>query len=195
MEQTKSKTEPVAAPRTGRKNIMVVTNDSEVTTSDKLESAGKLYGGRVTEIREFVKSLEKEFGEEGDNTMNISFGLITTYFGFVPSNYSIAKYKYAMSNKKEYQITQDQRDYAGKLEYVSRGFDKVILCVPKEMFRILVDNDALHHGKVIAVTSKEFRELCEERDWMFLERRGARLGKKNAERIKKYLRELNDDKS
>ncbi len=191
MEQAKPKIVPIAAPRTGKKNILIVTNDSEVTISNKLEAAGDLFGGRVTEIREFVKSLEEEFGEEGSNTMNISFGLITTFFGFVPSNYSIYRYKYAMSNKEEYLLTQKERDYAGRLEYVSRGFDKVIICVPKEMFRILVDNDALHNGKIIAVTSKDFKGLCEEREWIYLERKGARLGKKNAEKVRNYLRELN----
>jgi hypothetical protein len=195
VNQAKPEVVPIAAPPTGKKNILIVTNDSEVTTSNKLESAGELYGGRVTEIREFVKSLESEFGEEGEDTMNVSFGLITTFFGFVPSNYSISKYKYVMGNKEEYQITQNERDYAGRLEYVSRGFDKVILCVPKEMFRILVDNDALHKGKIIAVTSKEFRGLCEENDWIFLERKGARLGKKNAAKIKDHLRGFAEDKS
>ena len=195
MDQAKSKVEPIAAPPTGKKNVLIVTNDSGVTISDKLESAGDLYAGRVTEIREFVKSLEEEFGEEGDDTMCVSFGLITTFFGFVPSNYCISKYKYAMSNMEEYQKTQDERDYAGRLEYVSRCFDKIVLCVPKDMFRILVDNDALHDGKIIAVTSKEHRDLCEERGWTFFERKGARLGKKNAEAIRKYLREFVGDKS
>lgn len=195
MEQAESKVVPIAAPPTGKKNIMIVTNDSGVATSDRLESAGELYGGRVTEIREFVKSLEEEFGEEGDGTMCVSFGLITTFFGFVPSNYCISKYEYAMSNEEEYQKTQDERDYAGRLEYVSRGFDKVVLCVPKDMFRILVENDALHDGKIIAVTSKDNRKLCEERGWAFFERKGARLGKKNAAAIKKYLREFVADKS
>lgn len=185
----------MAAPPTGKKNILIVTNDSEVTTSNRLESAGELYGGRVTEVRNFVNALMEEFGEEGEDTMTVSFGLITTFYGFVPSNYCVSKYKYAMSNKEEYQRTQNERDYAGKLEYVSRGFDKVVLCVPKEMFRILAENDALHDGKIIAVTSKEFKGLCGEKGWTFFERKGARLGKKNAKNITKYLREFAEDKS
>ena len=144
----------------------------------------------VTEIRDFVKSIEKEFGNEGSNTVDVSFGLITTYFGFVPSTYCITRYAYAMSDKDQYQLTQDKRDYAGTLEFVSRGYDRVLICVPKEMFRILVDNNALHDGKIIAVTTKEFKGLCEERGWTYLERKGARLGKENAEQVRQILRDL-----
>ncbi|HKM09463.1 MAG TPA: hypothetical protein VJX93_03115 [Candidatus Methanomethylophilaceae archaeon] len=185
-----SKVQPIPAPDSGKKKILVVTNDSTVALTNKLESAGELYGGRVTEIRDFVKSIEKEFGNEGSNTVDVSFGLITTYFGFVPSTYCITRYAYAMSDKDQYQLTQDKRDYAGTLEFVSRGYDRVLICVPKEMFRILVDNNALHDGKIIAVTTKEFKGLCEERGWTYLERKGARLGKENAEQVRQILRDL-----
>ena len=48
------------APPSGKKSLLIVTNDSEVFLSKKLESAGDLFGGRVTEIKNFVKSMEDE---------------------------------------------------------------------------------------------------------------------------------------
>lgn len=182
--------EPKPAPKSGKKSLLIVTNDSEVFLSKKLEAAGDLFGGRVTEIKDFVKSMEAEFDKEGSNTWTISFGIISTLFGFVPSTYCIAQYSYAMSNKEQYQAVQDRKDYAGTLEYVSRGYDKVLVCVPKEMFRIMADNYAFHKGKIIAVTSKEFEGLCKENDWIFLERKGARLGKENAEKVRQIIRDI-----
>lgn len=182
--------QPMPAPPSGKKSLLIVTNDSEVFLSKKLESAGDLFGGRVTEIKNFVKSMEDEFGKEGNNTWTISFGIISTLFGFVPSTYCIAHYSYAMNNKEQYQAVQDKKDYAGTLEYVSRGYDKVLVCVPKEMFRIMVDNFAFHKGKVIAVTSKEFEDVCKEHDWILLERKGARLGNENAEKVRQIIRDI-----
>ncbi|MGE0015045.1 MAG: hypothetical protein AB7S83_02520 [Candidatus Methanomethylophilaceae archaeon] len=182
--------EPICAPQTGKKNVLIVTNDSEVFLSKKLEAAGDIFGGRVTEVRDFFKDLDAEFGKEGNGKCNISFGIISTLFGFVPSTYAISCYTYAMSNKEQYEAAQARKDYAGVLEYVSRGFDMVVVCVPKEMFRILLNNNALHDGKVVAVTSKEFEPICRERNWTFLERKGARIGKENAEKIRQKVYEL-----
>ncbi|MFA6799474.1 MAG: hypothetical protein WCR37_00500 [Candidatus Methanomethylophilaceae archaeon] len=182
--------EPICAPQTGKKNVLIVTNDSEVFLSKKLEAAGDIFGGRVTEVREFFKSLDAEFGKEGSGKCSVSFGIISTLFGFVPSTYAISCYTYAMSNKEQYEAAQARKDYAGVLEYVSRGFDMVVVCVPKEMFRILLNKNALHDGKVVAVTSKEFEPICKERNWIFLERKGARIGKENAEKIRQQVSEL-----
>lgn len=182
--------QPTSAPQTGKKNILIVTNDSEVFLSKRLEAAGDIFGGRVTEVRDFYKDLDAEFGEKGSGECYVSFGIISTLFGFVPSTYAISYYTYAMSNKEQYEAAQARKDYAGVLEYVSRGYDMVVVCVPKEMFRILVNNNALHDSKTIAVTSKEFEPLCKERNWIFLERKGARIGKENAEKIKQKVSEL-----
>jgi hypothetical protein len=181
---------PMPAPKSDKKKLLIVTNDSEAFLSKKLEAAGDLFGGRVTEIKDFVKSMESEFGKEGNDTWVVSFGIISTLFGFVPSTYCITQYSYAMNNKEQYQAVQDRKDYAGTLEYVSRGYDKVLVCVPKEMFRIMVDNFAFHKGKIIAVTSKEFEGVCKEYDWVFLERKGARLGKENAEKVRQVIRDI-----
>lgn len=73
---------------------------------------------------------------------------------------------------------------------MTRPFDKVIMCVPKDMFSMFLDADEIEHGKVIAVTSPEFREECEKRGWTFLERKGARVGDANADEIERLVREL-----
>ena len=48
----------------------------------------------------------------------------------------------------------------------------------------------IRDGVLIAVTSPDFKEECEKRNWTFLERRGARVGNDNADEIERIVREL-----
>ena len=67
-------------------------------------------------------------------------------------------------------------------------FDRIIVCVPKDMFAII--KDSLPDGKVIAVTNPCYEEECTRRGWTYLHRSGARVGKENAERIREIVRSL-----
>lgn len=169
--------------------ILVITNDSTVFLNEGLSSAFDMFGGRVTEIKQLVARLDTASKDDA-KMCSVSFGVITTFFGFVPGNYSIAPYSVVMSNKEQYELVQERKDYAGKIAYIASPFDKVIVCVPKDMFAILLREDALPEGKVIAVTSPEFKDECEKRGWMFLERKGARLGNENSERVFKAIEEM-----
>jgi len=62
--------------------------------------------------------------------------------------------------------------------------------MPKELFRLFLEADQIGKGKLIAVTNPEFKEECEKRDWIYLERKGARVGNDNADRIEEIIREL-----
>ena len=58
-----------------------------------------------------------------------------------------------------------------------------MVCVPKHMMEMMMEKDVLPKGRVIAVTSPDLKEECEARDWMYLERRGPRVGSENADLI------------
>ena len=51
------------------------------------------------------------------------------------------------------------------------------------MVEMILDADVLPEGRVIAVTSPALKERVEAKDWMFLERKGARLGNENRDII------------
>ena len=55
--------------------------------------------------------------------------------------------------------------------------------VLKEIIRILMERESLPKNTV-GVTSMEFAYIFERNGWTFLERRGARIGKENAEMIR-----------
>ena len=169
--------------------ILVLTNDSSVFLKPGVSSAFDMFGGRVTEIKQLVARLDT--ASKGDCKMcEVSFAVISTFFGFVPGNYTIAPYSFVMSCKEDYELVQEKKDYAGKLAYVPTPFDKIVVCVPKDMFAILLREIALPDGKVIAVTSPDFKEECEKRGWMYLERKGARLGNENSEKVFKSIEEM-----
>lgn len=173
------------------KRILIVTNDSTVfLVKNRIATAFELFGGRVTEVKNLVKRLDTTVDDRGQKLCDVSFGVITTKYGFVPGNYQIMEYPNVMSNREEYLQADLDKNFVSQTSFMTRPFDKVIMCVPKDMFSMFLDADEIEHGKVIAVTSPEFREECEKRGWTFLERKGARVGDANADEIERLVREL-----
>ena len=163
------------------KQVLVITNDSTVFVTKQWVSAYDMFGGRFTEVKNLVDRLKKH--------AQTSFGVISGQFGFVPSNYVIMNYPNVPSCKEEYEETQERTDFVGKIEYVCRGFfDRIVVCVPKDMFAMLID--VLPRDKVIAVTSPDFEEVCREHGWTFLPRKGARVGNENADAIIELIDKL-----
>lgn len=173
------------------KRILVVTNDSTVfLVHHRIDTAFNMFGGRATEVKNLVKRLDLAEDDRGEKLCDVSFGVISTKYGFVPGNYQIMEYPNVMSNREEYLQADLDKNFVSQTSFMMKPFDKVILCVPKEMFRMFLDADEIDDGKLIAVTSPEFKEECERRGWTFLERKGARVGDANADEIERLVREL-----
>ena len=81
-----------------------------------------------------------------------------------------------------------EKDFVGMIEFLAKPFDKVVLCVPKDMFEMLIPS--FPDGKLIAVTNKQFKKLCKEKNWSFYMRKGARVGNANADAIVKEIEEF-----
>ncbi|MDY0294027.1 MAG: hypothetical protein RBQ77_05640 [Candidatus Methanomethylophilaceae archaeon] len=167
--------EPIPAPDDGRRKVLVVTNDSSVFLKNGAASAFEMFGGRLTEVKNLVARL--------DDVCDVSFGIITGRFGFVPANYVILPYKDVPDSRDDYRRVQDQKDYAGRIEYVSRGFDRIVVCVPKDMLDVLIEECALPMYRVIAVAAPEHERTCRDMGWEYLPRVGARVGRENADAI------------
>ncbi|MDR0198396.1 MAG: hypothetical protein LBI08_01455 [Methanomassiliicoccaceae archaeon] len=161
--------------------VLVITNDSTVFLKDGVCSAKDMFGGRVTEVRNFCNRLSA--------VCDVSFGIISGRFGLVPGEYVIMPYHEITDTPEAYCELQERKDYATKINMVSRPFDRVIVLVPKIMMAILLDNDAFPR-KVIAVTDKAFREEFGKRGWSWYERSGARIGKANADKIFEEVKEI-----
>lgn len=159
--------------------VLVITNDSAVFLKNGLCSAEEMFGGRVREVRNFCDRLS--------SVCDVSFGVISGRFGFVPGSYTIMPYGEITDTPEAYVELQMRKDYATKINMVSRIFDRTIVFVPKAMMAVLLDSDAFP-GKVIAVTDGMFREYFEERGWSWYGRSGARIGRENADRIFKEVK-------
>jgi len=140
-----------------------------------------MFGGRVSEVRNFCNRLSK--------ICDVSFSIISGRFGFVPGEYTIMPYDEITDTPEKYYELQERKDYAAMINFVSRPFDHVLVLVPKAMMAILLDNDAFSK-KVIAVTGTEFREYFKERGWSWYPRSGARIGKANADMIVNELKDI-----
>ena len=178
------KVQPVAfQKKEGDRYVLVITNDSTVFTTKRWVSAEEMFGGRLTEVKNLVQSLTE--------ISNVSFGIISGKYGFIPANYVIMPYDNVPECKEDYEELQERTDYAEKIRYVCQNFfDRIIVCVPKDMFAMFVEADQIDDGKLIAVTNPCFKDVCEKKGWTFLERKGARVGNENADEIERLIREL-----
>lgn len=159
--------------RSPNKRILVISNDSAVFLSSGFVSAYDMFGGRLTEVKNLVDRL-KGVGD-------VSFAIISGKFGLVPSNFVIGRYDWVPSRKEDYAELQKRKDFVGQVQLICRAFDRIIVCVPKDMFTMLMP--VLPEDRVIAVTSNDFREECEKNGWTFYPRKGTRVGRENADAI------------
>ena len=171
--------EPVGF-RPPTKRILVISNDSTVFLKNGFVSAFEMYGGRLTEVKKLVARL--------DEVCDVSFAIISGEFGFIPANYVVRKYDRVPSCKEEYEELQQRKDFVGQTGFICKAFDRIIICVPKDMFAMLMP--ALPKDRVIAVTNECFREDCERNGWTFYLRKGARVGDANADAIVKQIDEF-----
>lgn len=173
------------------KRILIVTNDSTVfLVRNRLSTPYEMFGGRVTEVKNLVRRLDTATDDRGRKLCDVSFGVITTKYGFVPGNYQIMDYPDVMSDKKGYEEAEARKQFVEQTSFLTRPFDKTVICVPNDMFQMFLDYDGIDNGKLIAVTSPRFKDECERRGWTWLERRGARIGDANADEIERLVREL-----
>jgi len=168
--------------RINLRSVLVVTNDSTVFLKKGLAPAFEMFGGRTEEIKRLVARLDTA-EKDGRKMCDVSYGIISTRFGFVPGNFVITNYDGVMANKKDYERVQKEKDYLGHLNQVAMYFDRIVVCVPNDMFAMMLENRTFLQGKVIAVTSLAFETECMSRNWVFLERKGSRLGNENADKI------------
>ncbi len=164
------------------KKILVISNDSTVFLKNGFVSAFEMFGGRLTEVKNLVARL--------NDVCDVSFGIISGEFGFIPANYVVRKYGRVPACKEEYEELQERKDFVGQVRFLTQVFDKVIVCVPKDMFAMLIP--ALPRGRVIAVTNECYKELCEKSGWSFYLRNGARVGNENADAIVKEIKDYVD---
>ena len=91
------------------------------------------------------------------------------------------------SCKEEYEELQERKDFVGQTRFITQAFDRIIVCVPKDMFSMLIP--ALPKGRVLAVTNECYKEVCEKNGWSYYPRKGARVGDANADAIVKEIEE------
>ena len=176
--------------------VLVITNDSAVFLKTGVASAFEMFGGRCTEVKKLVARLDTASmtNDPTKKLCEVSFGIISSRFGYVPADYTIMPYpkEEVMDSPEDYEAVQEKKNYLGMIDYTCKLFDRIVVCVPKHMMKMIMDANVLPDGRVIAVTSPELKAECEKRDWMFLERNGPRVGSENADIIFEEIRKISE---
>ena len=152
--------------------ILVITNDSTVFRYDE-SSAEEMFGGRVTEVRN-LKNRISGFCET-------SFGIISGKYGFISGDRMISRYEDVPDSEAGYKRLQERTDFPAWISMISENFDIMLIFVPKGMMDLILKEDI--QCNVISSTNLKFKKEFERRGWPFYERRGARVGKNNANEI------------
>ena len=176
--------------------VLVITNDSTVFLKTGVASAFEMFGGRCQEVKNLVARLDTACctGKPEKKLCQVSFGIVTSKYGYIPADYTVMPYpkEEVMDSPEDYEDLQKRKNFLGIIEYTCKLFDRIVVCVPKHMMKMILDSNALPNGRVIAVTSPDFKDECEKRDWLFLERKGARVGDANADIIFEEVRKISE---
>ena len=152
--------------------VLVITNDSTVFRYEEAK-AEDMFGGRLTEVRNLKQRISEMF--------ETSFGIISGRYGFISGDRAITKYENVPDSETEYKMLEERTGFSEWISMVSEGFDVTLLFVPKGMMRMLMNVSI--KGRIISSTSPEFKDEFERRGWSFYERKGARVGRNNADMI------------
>ena len=107
-----------------QKRVLIVTNDSTVfLVKNRIATAFEMFGGRMTEVKKLVERLDRAENDKGEKLCDVSFGVISTKYGFVPGNYQIMEYPHVMSNREEYIQADLDKNFVSQTSFITRPFD------------------------------------------------------------------------
>ncbi len=160
--------------------VHIVSNDSTVFLKDQGDIS-EIFGGRYTEVRNFCKRASLRY--------EIKSSIITGEYGLLTSPHCISRYEKITDSKEEYVKLERKFCYSKKIFEESKSIDVLILFVPKDMTKIILqqgNNDC----KLITVTNYIPKYKESNPNWYFIERKGARIGRKNEKIIFEILQNL-----
>ena len=123
--------------------VHIVSNDSTVFLKDQGD-VSEIFGGRYTEVRNFCKRASLRY--------EIKISIITGEYGLLTSPHRISRYEKITDSKEEYVKLERKFCYSKKIFEESKSVDVLILFVPKDMTKIILqqgNNDC----KLITVTN------------------------------------------
>lgn len=149
-----------------------------------LGPAGDRLGGRFTEVRNLHDRLSAEH--------EASLKVISGRYGLIDASDPIVPYHHPVGSKREIDELERRTGFVEDLVRVMKEYECVVFLLPKAFVGVLKERGVfVTDGTVIAVTSRDFKECLDRRpNCLFMERRGARVGRENAGLIRSTLKRL-----
>lgn len=162
--------------------LHVVSNDSTVFLRDQGD-VSEIFGGRYTEIRNFCNRASVMY--------EVKISVISGKYGLITSPHCICKYKKITDSKEDYIRLEKKFCYSRKIWEESESSDVLILFVPKDMTKIILQQ-CNSNCKVITVTNFAPENDITNPDLYLIKRKGARIGKKNEQIIFEILQSIDN---
>lgn len=162
--------------------------DNEHWYRDRLQGllgpAGDRLGGRFTEVRNLFDRLSAEH--------EACLKVISGRYGLIESSDPIVPYDLPVESRKGIEDLEERTRFVEDLFRAMKGQECVVFLLPKGFVELLKEREVfVTDHTVIAVTSRDFKGYLDQRsNCLFMERRGARVGRENARLIQSTLKRL-----
>ncbi len=160
--------------------LHIVSNDSTVFLKDQGDVA-EIFGGRYTEVRNFCNRASLMY--------DVKISVITGEHGLITSPHCINRYEKITNSKEDYIKLEKRFCYSKTVWEESKSTDALILFVPKDMTEIILQRCDTN-CKLITVTNFTPKYELINPNWHLIERKGARIGKKNEKIIFEILQNI-----
>ena len=151
---------------------------SAVHRSSKFR-AEELFGGRFTEIKRFKDRLSE--------SLDTHLAIISFAHGLVDGDYPISPYEGYCEGERINSV-EKAHGLSDAVHFITEAPEMIIVCLPNDILSHLLDAGALPVHKCIFVASVSMHHRLHDSPLVLI-RRGARLGRDNAEKIMRFLSE------
>lgn len=179
--------------------VLIITNESEIflvqddngrhsrryaqlseEESSGMVPAKELFGGRFTEVRSFRDRISRKVYAE--------MAIITKGNGLIEGRTLIKPYLGYVSTYQDICDTEEKYALCENLRKMMDGYHITIFCIPKNILSFFIDRDVFSiKSKIIFITSRDLDIRLHNDSYILLPRRGARVGRDNAQKIEQIL--------
>lgn len=148
--------------------------------SEFIRPARLMFAGMFGEVRLFSERLSERYA--------VNLGIISGRYGLISGDTEIIPYDHHIDTEEKIVELDRRTKFISRLSAEAENHDYILLFLNKEMLSSIFSRGFLTglapERKVIAVTSRCFRDLLNDAGHVYLPRRGvARIGKENQKKI------------
>lgn len=189
----------------GNSEILIISNESEIFIiqsdeerrslrytqlsegeSHRMVPAEDLFGGRFTEVRNLRNQLACK--------VKVKLAIVTRKYGLIEGEERITPYLGYVSNTQGICEIEENFALCETIRKMIDACDMAIICLPKNILSFFIRNQVFSKkSKIVFITTEDLAINLKGDYFITMPRRGARVGKDNAQRLLQICDKLDSD--